>query len=122
MKQVKYDGYKWKLLTPDGGFFNPHPELYFYADDQGRIAKIIKGIFKETEIDVIYEIPDSSIYTSVCGPKCGPFWPDANCNSCGGNGVGATFSDGYINMGSTDEGNAEIELIKQGKSNIHPEL
>jgi hypothetical protein len=122
MKQVKYNGSKWILLTPDGGFFNPQSEVYFYSSEQGKIAKLVKQTVKDIEIDVIYQVPDSGIYTQVCGPQCGPFWPNVNCNSCGGTGVGASFDDSGFQMGGTDIGNQEIENIKNGNSNIHPEL
>lgn len=120
MKKVKYDGSRWILLIDDGGFFNPNSEVYFYSNS--KIAKLVRQTVKDPEIDVVYEVPDSGIYTQVCGPKCGPFWPDANCNNCGGKGVGASFDGTGMQMGGTDIGNQEIENIKQGKSNIHPEL
>lgn len=122
MKQVKFDGSKWKLITENGGFFNPNTEVFFWYDDQPRIDKLVRSLIENVQPHTIYEIPDSKIYTAVCGPKCGPFWPDRNCQMCGGNGVSATFNDGYIQMGGTDEANEEVELIRQGKSNIHPEL
>ena len=124
MKKVKFDGFKWILFTEDGGFFNPNKYVYFSTlmDSQSKMAKLAKTLRIDVEIDKVYEIPDSGIYTSVCGPKCGPFWPDSRCGYCGGKGVAAMFSDSGFQMGGTDEGNKEVELIKQGKSNIHPEL
>lgn len=124
MKRVKFDGRDWILITGDGGFFNPNSEVYFYsyAETQAKIRDIVSKVVSTPQVGVIYEIPDSGIYTAVCGPQCGPFWPNQNCRHCGGKGVGATFSDGPFNMGSTDEGNQEVENIMNGQSNIHPEL
>jgi|SRR5688572_16285150 len=124
MKQVKFDGSKWILLTADGGFFNPNTEVYFSTllQSQGKIAKLIKSLGITPEIDIVYEIPDSGIYTAICGPKCGPFWPNHSCNYCGGNGVAAVFDDSGMQMGGTDVGNQELENIKNGVSNIHPEM
>lgn len=84
----------------------------------------MKTTFGEIERNKVYEIPDNGIYTSVCGPKCGPFWPDAHCRYCGGKGVSAVWWDdnSSFQMGGTDEGNKEIEVIMEGRSNIHPEL
>jgi hypothetical protein len=127
MKQVKFNGSRWILLTPNGGFFNPATEVYFFIHNYGshneKIAKLIQGMGITPRVGEVYEIPDNGIYTSVCGPKCGPFWPDENCMHCGGRGVGARFDDDSgMQMGGTDIGNEEIENIKNGVSNIHPEL
>lgn len=121
MKRVKFDGYEWILLT-EQGFFNPNSQVYFYRSDRGKIAKLMNKLVPDWKADVVYEIPDNGIYTAVCGPKCGPLWPDRNCNSCGGNGVGATFDESGLQMGGTDLANQEVENIKNGCSNIHPEL
>jgi hypothetical protein len=122
MKKVKYDGSRWILFTENGGFFNPNDWVYFAGWQQEKIAALVKKTIPSPEANVLYEVPDNSVYASVHGPKCGPFWPDPNCYECGGKGVLGVVSDSAFNLGSTDEGNAEIEAIKEGRSNIHPEL
>lgn len=118
MKRVKFDGSKWILLIDQQGFFMPYNEVYFWHDEQCKVTKIVDSIFGYHDVGKVYEIPNSKIYTAVCGPKCGPYWPDKACHFCGGKGVSATFDNSGMQMGGTDMANDEVEKIKNSTSSI----
>jgi hypothetical protein len=121
MKKVKFDGQRWILMIDEQGLLNPHTEVFFANEHQDEIAKLIKrNIIGDAQPNVIYQIPNSGIYTAAHGPKCGPLWPDSNCYECGGKGVLAVFDDTGLQMGGIDLFYKEIQKIKDGTSTIGP--
>lgn len=118
MKKVKFDGIRWWLSTPGDGFFNPYTEVLFSGGDQPKISKIVKAIYPTTEEGLWYEIPDNNIYTALHNNACR--WDHKPyCYECESKGVLAVLGTGYgFNLGSTDDGDKEIEAIKKGISSI----